>query len=72
MECKKRIIVRKEKIKIYQAKQNNKNKNKRVIYEALANKLRSSLLGDEFIYLILIIVNTLLSAKKLQKLTCYL
>ena len=35
--------------------QNNKNKNKRVIYEALANKLRSSLLGDEFIYLILII-----------------
>ena len=51
---------------------NNNNKNKRVIYEALANKLRSSLLGDEFIYLILIIVNTLLSAKKLQKLTCYL
>ena len=34
---------------------NNKNKNKRVIYEALANKLRSSLLGDRFIYLILII-----------------
>ena len=31
------------------------NKNKRVIYEALANKLRSSLLGDGFIYLILII-----------------
>ena len=55
LECKKRIIVRKEKIKIYKAKQNNKNKNKRVIYEALANKLRSSLLGDEFIYLILII-----------------
>ena len=59
-------------MKIYQPNQNNKNKNKRVIYEALANKLRSSLLGDRFIYLILIIVNTLLSAKKLQKLTCYL
>ena len=42
----------KEEIKIIN---NNKNKNKRVIYEALANKLRSSLLGDEFIYLILII-----------------
>ena len=72
MECKKRIIVRKEKIKIYQAKQNNKNKNKRVIYEALANKLRSSLFRDDFIYLILIIVNTLLSAAKEQKLTYYL
>lgn len=36
--------------------QNNKIKNNRVIYEALANKLRSSLLGDDVIYLILIII----------------
>lgn len=41
-EYKKRIITRKEKIKIYQINQNNKNKNNRVIYEALVNKLRMS------------------------------
>lgn len=35
---------------------NNKNKNNRVIYEAIANKLQSSLLGDDVIYLILIII----------------
>ena len=42
MECKKENYILKEKIKIYQLNQNNKNKNNRVIYEALANKLRMS------------------------------
>ena len=44
MECKKRIITWKEKMKNIPTKPNqkNKNKNNRVIYEALANKLRMS------------------------------
>ena len=49
-------FIQKEKYKMKGENRNSKKDNNSVIYEALANKLRSSLLGDEFIYLILIII----------------
>ena len=52
--------------------QNNKNKNNRVIYEALANKLRSSLLGDDIISYILDSYILILTEINEQFLTFYL
>lgn len=49
-------FIQKEKYKMKGENRNSKKDNNSVIYEALANKLRSSLLGDKFIYLILIII----------------
>ena len=60
----------KEKIKILIT--NNKNKNNRVIYEALANKLRSSLLGDDIISYILDSYILILTEINEQFLTFYL
>ena len=62
----------KGKIKIYQLNQNNKNKNNRVIYEALANKLRSSLQWRRHYIINIGFINIGLYAKNEQFFTYYL